>query len=149
MLRSTVSKLFFGSLIAAVGGLVMCVVAVIVAATTDGLIMRGPDVVGVHSNGAGVAVVVVAVLSMLLLLGAAVAQFVAWIGGVINTAALSDKTWFVVLLVVGLLGFVLVANILYLAARPDQPSIDATLRPERSPGAPAVSQPGVDTAGRH
>jgi hypothetical protein len=43
---------------------------------------------------------------MLLLLLAAVAHFVAWIGAVLNTAQLPDKTWFVVLLVVGLLGLV-------------------------------------------
>jgi hypothetical protein len=44
---------------------------------------------------------------------------VAWIGAVLNTANLSDKTWFVVLLVVGLLGFAFIATIAYVIAGPD------------------------------
>jgi hypothetical protein len=44
---------------------------------------------------------------------------VAWIGAVLNTAHLPDKTWFVVLLVVGLLGFVFIATIAYMIAGPD------------------------------
>jgi hypothetical protein len=58
---------------------------------------------------------------MLLLLLAAVAHFVAWIGAVLNTAQLPDKTWFVVLLVVGLLGlvFIFIATVAYVIAGPD------------------------------
>ena len=58
-------------------------------------------------------------LAMLLLLFAAVAHFVAWIGAVLNTAQLPDKTWFVVLLVVGLLGLVFIATVAYVIAGPD------------------------------
>jgi hypothetical protein len=58
-------------------------------------------------------------LALLLLLSAAVAHFVAWIGAVLNTAQLPDKTWFVVLLVVGLLGLVFIATVAYVIAAPD------------------------------
>jgi hypothetical protein len=58
-------------------------------------------------------------LAMLLLLFAAVVHFVAWIGAVLNTAQLPDKTWFVVLLVVGLLGLVFIATVAYVIAGPD------------------------------
>jgi hypothetical protein len=58
-------------------------------------------------------------LAMLLLLFAAVSHFVAWIGAVLNTAQLPDKTWFVVLLVVGLLGLVFIATVAYVIAGPD------------------------------
>jgi hypothetical protein len=44
---------------------------------------------------------------------------VAWIGAVLNTAHLPDKTWLVVLLVVGLLGFVFIATTAYVIAGPD------------------------------
>jgi hypothetical protein len=91
MTRSTTLKLFFGSLIAMTGGLVLVVVAMILGTTREGLMMRGSHVVGVHAT--------------------------AWIAGLINTARLPDKTWVVVLLVVGLLGLVLIANVLYLASR--------------------------------
>jgi hypothetical protein len=58
-------------------------------------------------------------LAVLLLLFAAVAHFVAWIGAVLNTAHLPDKTWCVVLLVVGLLGLVFIATVAYVIAGPD------------------------------
>jgi threonine/homoserine/homoserine lactone efflux protein len=54
-------------------------------------------------------------LAVLILLSAAVAHFVAWIGAVLNTAQLPDKT-VVVLLVVGLLGLVFIATIAYVIA---------------------------------
>jgi hypothetical protein len=34
----------------------------------------------------------------------AIAQFVAWIGALMNTAQLTDKTWYVVLLLLGIFG---------------------------------------------
>ena len=50
---------------------------------------------------------------------AAVTQFVAWVGAVINAAQLKDKTWFIILLVTGLLSFGFIAMIIYLIAGPD------------------------------
>ena len=58
-------------------------------------------------------------LQFLVVIGAAVAQFVAWVGAVLNTAQLPDKTWFVVLLVTGLLSFGFIAMIVYVIAGPD------------------------------
>jgi hypothetical protein len=40
-------------------------------------------------------------------------------GSVINTAQLKDKTWFIILLVTGLLSFGFIAMIIYLIAGPD------------------------------
>jgi hypothetical protein len=37
----------------------------------------------------------------LAIIGRAIGQFVAWIGAVLDTARLEDKTWFIVLLVTG------------------------------------------------
>ena len=55
--------------------------------------------------------------------------FVAWIGALVRTVELTDKTWFVVLLVTGLLGVGLVGMIVYLIAakEPD----DGTPQPQR------------------
>jgi hypothetical protein len=44
---------------------------------------------------------------------------VAWIGALLNTAQLDDKTWFVVLLLLGLFSFGLLAMIAYVIAGPD------------------------------
>jgi hypothetical protein len=63
--------------------------------------------------------VALAVLAVLVLIGAAIAQFVAWLGAVLNTSRLQDKTWFVILLVTGLLSFGFIAMIVYVVAGPD------------------------------
>lgn len=55
----------------------------------------------------------------LTILAGAVLQFVAWIGAMVNTAHAQDKTWFALLLVLGLLGLQFIAMIVYLVAGPD------------------------------
>jgi hypothetical protein len=55
----------------------------------------------------------------LVTIGGGIGQFVAWIGAVINTSRLDEKTWFIVLLVLGLLSFGLVAMLVYVLAGPD------------------------------
>lgn len=122
----TITTLFVASLIAFACGLALGVVALILSSTTDALMMRGPDVVGVNSTPSGAATVAVALTAVLLILGAVTAQMVAWIGGIANTATLVDKVWLVTLLVLGLLGFAFVANIVYLTAAPKP---DQKLRP--------------------
>jgi hypothetical protein len=82
-------------------------------------IMSGPDVSGIKSGALSWTLLGLMGLASLLLLSAAVAHFVAWIGAVLNTAQLPDKTWFVVLLVVGLLGLVFIATVAYVIAGPD------------------------------
>jgi hypothetical protein len=89
------------------------------AISNDIFIMNGPDVTGIKSSALSWTLVGLMGLSMVVLLFAAVTHFVAWIGAVLNTANLPDKTWFVVLLVVGLLGFVFIATIAYVIAGPD------------------------------
>ena len=49
--------------------------------------------------------VALAVVAVLVMIAAAITQFIAWVGAVINTAGIKDKTWFIILLVTGLLSF--------------------------------------------
>jgi hypothetical protein len=51
---------------------------------------------------------------------------VSWIGALVNTAQLVDKTWFIVILVLGLFSFGLVAMIAYVIAGPDGTAQTAT-----------------------
>ena len=75
-------------------------------------------------------------LAVLTMFGALVAQFVAWIGAVLNTAQLHDNTWFVVLLVAGLLSFGFIAMLIYIIAGPNDPQVPQPTTPEQI-GAPA------------
>ena len=131
MSRSMVIKWFFGSLIGLAGGVVLLVVAGAVALANDVFIMRGPDVVGIRSGAVAWILAGLVGLALLVMMAAAVAVFVAWIGAVLNTANLPSKTWCVVLLVVGLLGLPFIAALAYVIAGPD---------------GTAVGQPGGDVA---
>lgn len=118
MSRSVIAKLFYGSLAAIVLAIVLIAVAVGLVIATSSLLMDGPDVVGVRAPFGGVLFALAAVASLLLIV-ASVAQLVAWIGALIETAALENKTWFVILLVTGILGLVLIPMLVYLLAEPD------------------------------
>lgn len=119
MTKSTVTKIFVGSLIALASGLVLFVVAGLVAYGNNSFVMNGPDVVGIKPTLFGSTMVALAALGIIVMSGAAIAQLVAWVGAVLNTALLENKTWFIVLLLTGLLSFGFLAMIIYLIVGPD------------------------------
>jgi hypothetical protein len=135
MSKATITKLFIGTLLALVGGVALLVVALGLAFAQDIFIMSGPDVVGIRSGPFAWALIALAGLAVLVIVGAAIAQFVAWILAVLNAAGLADKTWLIVLLVTGLLSFGLVGMVVYVIAAPDgQPG------PPQRPPAPRPPQ---------
>jgi hypothetical protein len=119
MTKSTVAKIFIGSLFAIAGGVVLLAAGLVLAYANGSFIMRGPDVVGIHPSAFTWSMAGLAIVGILAVIGGALAQFVAWIGAVLNTSRLEDKTWFIVLLVLGLLSFGFIAMIVYLVAGPD------------------------------
>lgn len=119
MTKSVIVKVFFGSLIGLAGGLVLLLIAGGLALGNDIFLMRGPDVVGVRSGALSWGLLGMVGLAVLVMICAAAAQFVAWVGAVLNTANLPSKNWFAALLVVGLLGFVFLATLAYVLAGPD------------------------------
>jgi hypothetical protein len=140
--KRLVKELFIGSLIAAVGGSVLLLVVVGLAWTGDVFIMRGPDVVGVRSTPGAWILLGLGVLAVLALLAAALVQFVAWIGAVLDAARLPNSMLLAVLLVTGLLSFGVVGMIVYLVLAPtdDAPeragaSVPVNVAPE--PAVPA------------
>ncbi|MFL6046505.1 MAG: hypothetical protein ACJ72M_15495, partial [Propionibacteriaceae bacterium] len=144
MTKSLVVKLFWGSIIGVVAGLVLIGVSGALAFSNDIFVMSGPDVTGIKSGPLSWTLIGLMVLAGFVLLFAAVAHFVAWIGAVLNTAHLPDKTWFVVLLVVGLLGFVFIATIAYVIAGPDGlKTTEEKAALPLSDGAPRQEQPSI------
>jgi hypothetical protein len=82
-------------------------------------LMRGPDVVGVQASPFAWSMVGLAFVAALAMVGGFIGGLVSWIGALLNTAQLEDKTWFILLLVLGLLSFGLVAMIAYAIGGPD------------------------------
>lgn len=146
MSKPMIVKVFFGSLIALAAGVVLLFIAGGLALSNDVFVMNGPDVVGVRSGAMAWILLGLVSLAALVMICAAVAQFVAWVGAVLNTANLPSKNWLVVLLVVGLLGFVFLATVAYVIAGPDgvQAREEAAAHP-----APYANQPRgpIDPAG--
>ena len=121
MSKTTIRKLFVASLVAIAGGLVLLAGAGALAYANGSFVMHGPDVVGVHATPFGWVMIGLAGVAILVLIAAAITQFAAWVGAVLHTAELEDKTWFVVLLVTGLLSFGFIAMVVYLIAGPKDP----------------------------
>jgi hypothetical protein len=135
MRKQTIIRVFLGSLLAGVGGVVFLAVAGTVLYQSDTFVMDGPDVVGVESTWLGWAMLGLAIIAVLVIAGAVIGQMAAWIGAVLNTSALPDKTWMVVLLVTGLLSFGFLGMVAYVVAGPDdtQPRPEPLAEQESSP----------------
>lgn len=120
MTRSTILRLFVGSLIAAVVGGALFTIAAAVGLGNEVLIMNGPDVVGLRPGALSATMIITAGAALLLWTGATVAVLVAWVGAIINTANLRSKTWLAIELVIGLLGLPFVAVLAYVVGRPEE-----------------------------
>jgi hypothetical protein len=119
MSKRTITRVFAGSLAALAAGLVLLFVAGALAYQNGTFIMDGPDVVGVRSTPFGWSMLALAGLAVLTMFAALVGQLVAWIGAVVTTAQLADKTWFILLLVAGLLSVGFIAMVIYIIAGPE------------------------------
>ncbi|HEY3162768.1 MAG TPA: hypothetical protein VGJ71_00320 [Candidatus Limnocylindrales bacterium] len=119
MSKPTITKLFVGSIVAIVGGVVLLLAGVLLAAANGAFVMSGADVTGFQPSAVGWSTIGFILVGVLVVIGGAIGQFVAWIGAVINTSRLDDKTWFVLLLVLGLLSFGFIAMLVYVLTGPD------------------------------
>jgi hypothetical protein len=119
MSKRTVVKLFAGSVIAVVAGILLGFGAVWAAYASGVFVISGPDVIGIDPTPFAWTMVGLAILAALAMLGGLIGGLVSWIGALLNSAELEDKTWFVLLLVLGLFSFGLVAMIAYVVAGPD------------------------------
>ena len=119
MSKSLVTRLFVGSLIAIIAGVVLVAAGVIVAFGSGVFVMSGPDVVGIEPSPFAWSMIALMAVGVLAVIGGGLGQFLAWIGAVINTSRLEDKTWFILLLVLGLLSFGFVAMLVYVIGGPD------------------------------
>jgi hypothetical protein len=119
MTKSIVTRLFVGGIVAVFAGLILTIVAALIAVFSGAIVIEGDKVVGLNPTPQSWTFVVLGVIGVLGLIGGSIAGLVAWIGALLNTAQLADKTWFVLLLVLGLLSFGFVAMLAYVIAGPD------------------------------
>jgi hypothetical protein len=119
MTKQTVTRVFIGSVAAVVAGIVLAIGAVLGAMASNTLVFTGPDVTGIEWTPFAWVMIGLLTIAGLAILGGMAGGLVAWIGALLNTGRLEDKTWFIILLVLGLFSFGLMAMIAYLVAGPD------------------------------
>ena len=119
MSKTTVTKLFIGSIIAGIAGAILAVTGVWIAIANDVFVMSGNDVVGVRGSALAWSTLGLGVVGALAFAGAMIGGLVSWIGALLNTSQLESKTWFLVLLLLGIFSFGFVAMIAYVVAGPD------------------------------
>jgi hypothetical protein len=125
MTKSTIAKLWWGGLAGIAAGF-------IIAAVSVGLMMAFGGTLKPAASGQGYDfvpnfdpffwwTVAFIVLGSAVAIAGGIIQFVGWIGALVNSWRLPEKTWFVLLLILGLIGHVvgLVMMIVYLLAGPD------------------------------
>lgn len=132
MSKATVVRIFVGSVVAVVAGIVLAFAAVWLAFANGVFVMDGPDVAGIESTPFAWSMVGLLVVAALAMVGGFIGGLVSWIGALLNTAQVEDKSWFILLLVLGLLSFGLIAMIAYVIAGPDGTRPVAT-RPVHTP----------------
>jgi hypothetical protein len=122
MSKTSVTRLFVAAVIAVGAGLVLGIAALGTALATDAIDFGGSYVIDVNGgSGAWIALGLVIVAALVTVCGT-VAAVLSWVGALLNTWQLEDKTWFTALLALGLLGFGVVAMIAYVVAGPDDVS---------------------------
>ncbi len=125
MTKSTITRLFVGGVVAVVAGLFLLIASALIAFFSGTFVIDGPDVVGINATPQAWIFVLLGLIGVLGLIGGSIVGLVAWIGALINTAQLTDKTWFVLLLILGLFSFGFVAMLAYVIAGPDGTQVHA------------------------
>ena len=129
MSKARITRLFIGGVIAGiVGGFLVAIAAA--AFPRDVFVMNGSNIVAVHGSEFAWTMLGIGVAGALILVGAAIAAFAAWVGALLNMAALERKRWFVATALLGILNCGLLPVLVYIVAGPDgqrQPAIGANL----------------------
>jgi hypothetical protein len=119
MSKTTVTRLFIGSGIAIIAGAILAVAAVWLAIANNAFLMAGSDVVGVTGGALAWSLLGLGIVGGLVVAGGFIGGLVSWIGALLNTWQLESKTWFAVLLLLGIFNLGFFAMIAYLIVGPD------------------------------
>ena len=129
MSKTTVQRLFIGSLLAAGVGIAIAISAVWLAIANDVFVMNGQDIVAIQGSALTWILGGVGIAGALAFAGGLIGGLISWIGALLNTFQLESKAWFVALLVLGIFNLGFFAMIAYLIAGPDGTS---TATPRRA-----------------
>jgi hypothetical protein len=123
MRKSTITRTWLGGIVAIALGFVAAGIATALMLAYGGTFTSAPSGEGYDFVPAQDAffwtMVGIIVAGFVVAVGGTIVQFAAWIGALVNSYQLQDKMWFLLTLILGLIGFGLVVMIVYLIAAPD------------------------------
>jgi len=119
MHKTTVTRLFIGSLIAFGAGAIVSIFAIALAIANDVFVMNGNDIAAIQGGALAGVLLGLALFGGLAAAGGVMVGFIAWIGAVLNTWQLESKAWFVALVLTGIFNFGFIAMVIYVIAGPD------------------------------
>jgi hypothetical protein len=119
MRKATVTKLFIGGAVAAISGAILAIVALWIGVANDVFVMTGPDIVGLRGGALAWSLLGVGIVGSVAMAAGLIAGLVSWIGALLNLSQLESKTWFVVLLLLGIFNVGVLGMIAYIIAGPD------------------------------
>jgi hypothetical protein len=134
MSKATVTRLFVSAGIALVAGSILAIAGVWLAIANNVFVLSGSDIVGLQGGALEWSLLGLAAVGLVTMAGGFIAGLIAWIGALLNTWQLESKTWFAVLLLLGIFNFGFFAMIAYLIAGPDG-STEAAPRRALAPSA--------------
>jgi hypothetical protein len=133
MSKATVTRLFIGSGIAILSGAILAAATVSLAIANNVFVMSGPDDIGLRGSVLAWSLLGLGIVGGLAVAGGMIGGLVAWIGALLNTWQLESRTWFAVLLLLGIFNLGFFAMIAYLVAGPDSTTTGAILRRTPTP----------------
>jgi hypothetical protein len=119
MPRTTVTRLFIGSVVAVGAGALVAIGAIWLAIANGVFVMSGEEIVGIQGSAAAWSLLGLAIAGGLTIMGGLIGGLISWIGALLNTAQLERKTWFVVMLLLGIFNLGFLAMLAYVIAGPD------------------------------
>jgi hypothetical protein len=128
MHKATVTKLFIGSVIAIGAGAILAIIALGLAFANDVFVISGSEIVDVRGTLLPFSLFILGAVGGIAIAGGMIGGLISWIGALLNTAQLESKTWFVVLLVLGIFNLGFFAMIAYVLAGPDGKAVAAPHR---------------------
>jgi len=124
MSKSAITRLFIGSGIAIVAGTILAIAGVWLAIANDAFVMNGSDIVGLRGGVFAWTGLGLGLIGLAAVVGGFIGGLVSWIGALLNTWRLESKTWFAVLLLLGIFNLGFFAMVAYLVAGPDGTETD-------------------------
>jgi hypothetical protein len=145
MRKSTITKIWLAGMIAIAIGLVVSLIGAGGILCAGGTWTTGEDggITGFvpRFDSTFWTLTVITILGGMVALVGGLVQLVAWVGALANSWQLADKLWFLLTLVLGLVGFGLVVMIAYIVAAPDSYDVAPGAAPVGGSAVPPSYQP--------